>query len=199
MKKRYLLSAILALTLGLALTALVACDKNQNHPPVETDTSAETWLCACGQDNGGKFCSECGTPRPEPETTDAVTEDTTAEGTEESTEAPTEEGSESESATEKETEPAETETRAPRYDYFDADVKADVTVEQSVYTDMQLTLPANLQVTHEDVMEYIGYILFQYRTADNGTTQVTDKPLKPGDSAYIYYKGVVDGEEPETT
>ena len=183
---------IFALALCLALTSLVACTGGQADP---TDTQAETWLCACGQGNGGKFCSECGTPRPEPETTDPVTEDTTAEGTEESTEAPTEEGSESESATEKETEPAETETRAPRYDYFDADVKADVTLDKSVYTDMTLTLPANLQVTHDDVMAYIDYVLFQYRTADNGSAQVTDKPMKVGDDAYIYYKGVMDGKE----
>ena len=25
----------------------------------------ETWTCACGQENSGKFCSECGKPRPE--------------------------------------------------------------------------------------------------------------------------------------
>ena len=188
-------AVIFALALCLALTSLVACTDSQADPSDTTDTQAETWLCACGQGNGGKFCSECGTPRPEPETTDPVTEDTTAEGTEEPTEAPTEEGSESESSTEQETEPAETETRAPRYDYFDADVKADVTLDKSAYTDMALTLPANLQVTHDDVMAYIDYVLFQYRTADNGTTQVTDQPMKLGDDAYIYYKGVMDGKE----
>jgi membrane protease subunit (stomatin/prohibitin family) len=77
---------IFALALCLALTSLVACTSGQADP---TDTQAETWLCACGQGNGGKFCSECGTPRPEPETTDPVTEEI-AEGTEEPTEAPTE-------------------------------------------------------------------------------------------------------------
>ena len=184
---------IFALILCLALTALVACTGDQTDPPVETDTQAETWLCACGQGNGGKFCSECGTPRPEPETTEASTEEPTEDDTEDTTEDPTEKPTEA--PTEKPTEPAETETRAPRYDYFEADVKADVTVESSVYTDMKLTLPANLQVTHDDVMDYIDYILFQYRTADNGTTQVTDKPMKLGDDAYIYYKGVMDGEE----
>ena len=177
------LSLFLALILCLALTAFVACTGEQSDP---ADTSAETWLCACGQDNGGKFCSECGTARPEPETTEADTEA--------DTEAPSEEAT-TESPTEEVTEPAETETRAPRYDYFEADVKADVMVEQSVYANMQLTLPAELQITHEDVMEYIDYILFQYRTADNGTTQVTDQPMKLGDTAYVYYKGMMDGEE----
>ena len=41
MKKRYLLSAILALVLGLGLTALVACDRNPDHPSAETGTAAD--------------------------------------------------------------------------------------------------------------------------------------------------------------
>ena len=188
MKKLFL---TLALVLCLALTALVACTGDQTD---STDTAVETWICACGQDNGGKFCSECGTARPEPvttepETTEAETETPTEEVTEETTSDTAEE------TTAATTEPAETETRAPRYDYFEADVKTDVTMDQSVYADMQLTLPADLQITHEDVMDYIEYILFQYRTADNGTTQVTDQPMKLGDTAYIYYKGVMDGKE----
>ena len=182
------LALALTLILCVMLAALVACTGDPSDT-ADTDAPAETWLCACGQDNGGKFCSECGTPRPEPDTTDAVTETPTEEPTDTTAEETTA------ASTEKDTEPAETETRAPRYDYFEADVKTDVTVEQSVYTDMQLTLPANLQVTHEDVMDYIEYVLFQYRTADNGTTQVKDQPMKIGDDAYIYYTGVMDGKE----
>ncbi len=183
-------SLIFALVLCLALAALAACTESPVSPS-ESDTAAETWLCSCGSGNSGKFCPECGEAKPESVTeaptdgaTEAPTEETTEDTTGETTEAPTEE-----------TEPEETETRAPRYDYFDADVKADVTLDPSLYTDMQLTLPAHLQVTREDVMEYIDYILFQYRTADNGTTQVTDKAMKLGDTAYIYYKGVIDGKE----
>ena len=182
------LALALTLILCVTLAALVACTGDPSDT-ADTDAPAETWLCACGQDNGGKFCSECGTPRPEPDTTDAVTETPTEEPTDTTAEETTA------ASTEKDTESAETETRAPRYDYFEADVKTDVTVEQSVYTDMQLTLPANLQVTHEDVMEYVNHILFQYRSADNGTTQVKDQPMKIGDDAYIYYKGVMDGKE----
>ncbi|MBO5372553.1 MAG: SPFH domain-containing protein [Lachnospiraceae bacterium] len=31
-----------------------------------TGNSAGTWSCACGAENTGKFCSECGTPKPVP-------------------------------------------------------------------------------------------------------------------------------------
>ena len=182
------LSLILTLALCLVVAMLAACT-NEGTTTTDTDAPAETWICECGQDNDGKFCSECGTARPEPETTEAETEAPSEEATEETTAETTA------AATEEVTESAETETRAPRYDYFEADVKTDVTIDKSVYTDMQLTLPADLQVTHDDVMDYIEYVLFQYRTADNGSTQMTDKPMKLGDTAYIYYKGMIDGVE----
>ena len=190
MKKRYLLSAILALVLGLGLTALVACDRNPDHPSAETGTAAETWLCACGVGSGGKFCPECGSARPETGTAAAETDPATEPESE-----PAATDAETEPGTDTETHPADTEavTHAPRYDYFDADVRADVTLDPSVYTDMRLTLPADLEITDEDIKRYIDYVLFQYRTADNGTTQVTDKAMKWGDDAYIYYKGMIDG------
>ena len=184
---------ILALVLCLALTALAACDRNQNDPSAESDTTPETWLCACGVGSSGKFCPECGEGKPEPETTDGETNTATEPESESVTNDPAE--SETEKDTAAETKPTETEavTHAPRYDYFDADVKADVTLDKSIYTDMQLTLPADLEITHDAVMDYVEQILFQYRTADNGTTQVTDKAMKWGDDAYIYYKGMIDG------
>lgn len=180
MKKYVLILAVMSLCL---LTVLVACTENTVTPP------EETWLCACGVGSSGKFCPECGTPKPvdtAAETdTAAVTSDETRLDTDE-TDAVTEPG------TETNTEPV---TAAPRYDYFSADVKADVTIDKSQYTGMELKLPAYLQVTQEDIRDYIDYLCFQKRTADNGTTQVKDQPLKWGDDAYIYYKGVIDGEE----
>lgn len=191
MKKRYLLSAVLALALGLALTALVACDKNQTDPPVETDTAAETWLCACGEGSSGKFCPECGEAKPETGT--AADETDTAAEPESESESAAEPESESDTAAATQSPETEAVTHAPRYDYFDADVKADVTLDKADYTSMQLTLPAELEITAEDIKDYIDYVLFQYRTADSGTTQVTDKAMKWGDDAYIYYKGMIDG------
>ena len=191
MKKHFI---ILALVLCLALIALAACDRNQNDPSTESDTTPETWLCACGVGSGGKFCPECGEAKPEPETTDGETDTASEPDSEAATDGETETDTAAETKP-AETKPAETEavTHAPRYDYFDADVKADVTLDQADYTNMQLTLPADLEITHEAVMDYIENILFQYRTADNGTTQVTDQPMKWGDDAYIYYKGMIDG------
>ena len=188
MKKHFLLFGLI---LCLALTALAACTRDPAEPPAESDTAAETWLCECGFGSAGNFCPECGTARPADETTDEATD---GETTDEPTAEETTDGAAAEETTEKPAEETtEPETRAPRYDYFDAEVKADVTVDASVYTDMQFTLPTSLLVSEQDVKDYIDYILFQYRTAVNGTTQVTDQPMKPGDDAYIYYKGMIDG------
>ncbi len=91
-----------------------------------------------------------------------------------------------------ETEP---ETTIPRYDYMGAEVNSDVTLDESDYRHMFLTLPGHLQITDADVSAYIEYLRFKKRTATNGTEQVTDKAMRIGDDAYIYYKGFLDGEE----
>ncbi|MBQ3507451.1 MAG: FKBP-type peptidyl-prolyl cis-trans isomerase [Clostridia bacterium] len=93
---------------------------------------------------------------------------------------------------------AETEavTAIPRYDYMAADVAGNVTIAREDYTNLTLTVSDSLKITDEDVQMYIkSSILFPKRTAVNGTTMVKDQPLKPGDDAYIYYKGFVDGKE----
>ncbi len=86
-------------------------------------------------------------------------------------------------------------TAIPRYDYMNAEVAPDVDIEPSDYTDLSLTIPNSLRVTEQDVENYILNIRYQYRIAENGTTAVTDKALKLGDDAYIYYKGLLNGEE----
>lgn len=86
-------------------------------------------------------------------------------------------------------------TAIPRYDYMDAVVAPDVTIDKSAYTDITLTIPNSYRVKDGDVEDYINYIRFQYRVAENGTTTVTDKAVKLGDDVYIYYKGFIDGKE----
>ena len=86
-------------------------------------------------------------------------------------------------------------TQMPRYDYFEAEVGPDVTLDKSVYASMKLELPKSLLVTDEQVQTYLNYLIFQEREAVNGDTKVYDQPLKLGDTAYIYYRGTVDGKE----
>lgn len=181
MKKHIVIPAVMILCL---LAVLMACTGNTVTPPEE-----DTWLCACGVGSSGKFCPECGAAKP----VDTGAETGTVAETTDETEP---DGKETDSVTETGT-MAETEavTAAPRYDYFSADVKADVTLDKSQYTGVELKLPAYLQVTQQDILDYIDYLRFQKRTADNGTTQMKDQPLKWGDDAYIYYKGIIDGEE----
>ena len=185
MRKHILIWAMMSLCL---LTVLAACAGNTAPSP-----EPETWLCACGVGSNGKFCPECGEAKPVDTAAETDTEAVTSEETEhdtQETEAVTELGTEAE--TEAETEAV---TAAPRYDYFSANVKNDVTLDQSLYTGIELRLPAHLQVTQTDILDYIDYLRFQKRTADNGTTEMKDQPMKWGDDAYIYYKGVINGEE----
>lgn len=89
----------------------------------------------------------------------------------------------------------EAETAIPRYDYLEADVSADVTIEKADYTGLTLTIPNSLKVTDEAIDAYIKSVEFNHRIADNGSEQVKDKALKLGDDAYIYYKGFLWTEE----
>ena len=109
-------------------------------------------------------------------------------------------GGESTDTTASDTTAAETEetTAIPRYDYMDATVSPDVSINREDYTNLTLTVPNSLKITDEDVDLYVQSILFQHRTADNGTAMVKDQALKRGDDAYIYYKGFVDGKEFES-
>lgn len=93
---------------------------------------------------------------------------------------------------------AETEavTAIPRYDYMDAVVAPDVTIDRADYVGITLTIPNSLKIEDDDVEAYVQQsILFSRRTAVNGTAMVKDQELKTGDDAYIYYKGFVDGKE----
>lgn len=87
----------------------------------------------------------------------------------------------------------EAETALPRYDYFAADVLSYVSVTKDIYEALTFELPGDLLVDEDEVEKYINYLMYQERKPSNGTAKVTDQPLKMGDSAFIYYKGTIDG------
>ncbi len=156
-------------------------------------------LVACNQSSDSKKDSDTAPTTEASETDTAVTvnTDTAEESDGDSTEDISVEALESdtEAVTAADTTPQETETAMPRYDYFKAEVHPDVNLDRSAYQSMSLTLPASLLITDEQVQEYIDYLVFQERTPANGETKVYDQPIKQGDTAYIYYRGTVDGVE----
>ena len=52
-----------AMTAGMAGTQPQAAPQ-QAASPQQTAAPANSWTCECGASNTGKFCSECGKPRP---------------------------------------------------------------------------------------------------------------------------------------
>ncbi len=164
MKNKHTLWAVLLLSACLAL-GLTACDKDSTSAD---GTSSET----------------------ESTSTDAA-EDESASGDESDTEG--ESGSADES--DNETEAEDTLASLPRYDYLGNDVLPFVTVDPSIYTDMRLTLPSEYQVTDAMVDASILSLRVSYRTKEDleGDGQMTDRPMELGDSAFIYYRGELDG------
>ncbi len=194
MKKHTLIPALAAALLCMGAVTLAACGGDTTDPK-DTESSAVSESVsesdtAVGTETVGATDT---TTEAESETDPETDDESAAESAGDTT---AESGTETAEVTESETE-GETEavTAAPRYDYFEAEILPDVTIDKGAYTDMTLELPADLQITDADVLEYIEYIRFDYRVATNGTTQVKDQPLKLGDDAFIYYKGMLDGEE----
>ena len=94
--------------------------------------------------------------------------------------------------------PEEVITESGRVDYFESEVLPNVKFDPASYADIQLTLSSDLLVSDEDVRDTIDLLRFEKRSVVNGLAQVTDQPLRMGDDAYIYYRGVIDGKEFET-
>ncbi len=180
MKKHTWTLAVTAILLCLGAVTLNACTDSTGNP---------------AEDTGRESVTESATESESaPESESALESDADTEVSGESESNPE---SDTETEPESDTAPVETEavTAPPRYDYFEAEVLPQVTVQAENYTNMSLTLPAELKITDADVQDYIEYIRFQYRVASNGDSQVTDQALKLGDDAYIYYKGMIDGVE----
>ncbi len=80
------------------------------------------------------------------------------------------------------------------FDYESADLSLYITLPDSAYKNNTVTLPTSYIISDEDVDEAIADELFDNKVKTNGDTQITDQPIKLGDSAFIYYTGYLDGE-----
>ncbi len=79
------------------------------------------------------------------------------------------------------------------FDYENADISDLITLDKAEYDSMTVTLPTGYVYTDEILEEQLTKELFKRKTQTNGDTQVTDQPIKLGDSAFIYYTGYLDG------
>ena len=98
---------------------------------------------------------------------------------------------ESNKGTETETESGSKELE--NFDYLNADLTEYISLPSTNYLTSKVTLGSEYVVTDKMVDEYMADFLFDKKTKTNGDTQITDQPIKLGDSAFIYYTGYLDG------
>lgn len=102
------------------------------------------------------------------------------------------ESEKAETSTSSDTESGETEVE--NFDYLNADMNDYISFDSSVYQNATISLDSTYFIDSDDVDDEIEATLFQYREKMNDGAQVTDKPIKRGDSAFIYYTGYLNGE-----
>lgn len=172
MKNIRIVIAILALC---ACLVLVACnfDANKNEDTTNAQTSSTAQSAKT----------------TEVDTFGEITVDTSSTETESGseTESASEEGSEDESTSE--------ETTTPRFDYFSESMEGYLTLDKSAYESIDVKVSSDYLVTDEVIDTYIEGMLFNYREKANDGNKATTAPIKRGDSAFIFYKGVMNGEE----
>lgn len=190
---------LILLSLVLSVTLLAACTQDEKPADGESDTApSETNASSNTADTADEGTAASDTDTDDTadvaDTADTVDTADTAETSEDGT-ASSDEETGTDAITDGDTTPEETEAPLPRYDYFEEEVAPNVTLDKSKYQSMSLTLPASLMITDEQVQSYIDYLVFQERTAKNGETKVYDQAIQKGDTAYIYYRGTIDGKE----
>ena len=88
-----------------------------------------------------------------------------------------------------------------RFDYFAVENYGEyVSIDKSVYENVKIELEDKFTVDDKQVEEYIDYLLFQKKTVKNNGAKITGEAIKRGDTAYIFYRGVMldaNGEEKE--
>ena len=89
------------------------------------------------------------------------------------------------------TTPAEEET-STRFDYFAIENIEDyISIDKSVYENMTVELETDYAVSDKEIDEYIDLLCFNKKTKKNGDTKITKEAIKRGDTAYIFFKGVI--------
>lgn len=119
---------------------------------------------ACNSGNNEESSSEQTTNAPE-QTTDAPEQTTDAEST-------------------------DTSVEAQRFDYFNADLSAYITVDPEIYKNLVLEIDKKHEITDELLDEYINDIVSGFPNI----VEVKDRAIAEGDTVYIYYEGYIDGE-----
>ena len=85
---------------------------------------------------------------------------------------------------------------ATRFDYFAIENCADyISIDPSVYANMSIELEDKYSVSDEKVEEYIEYLRFSKKTIKNAGAKLTEEPIRFGDTAYVFYKGVLLDDE----
>lgn len=82
-----------------------------------------------------------------------------------------------------------------RFDYFAANMSDYVALDSSKYKGSTITLDTAYQVTEKMVTDTLNSMLYKYRSPLNGGETLTDKAIEFGDTAFIYYRGEIDGKE----
>lgn len=207
MKTSKILTALLALALMLSL---FACgDKPEETttgtPDATTNTEAATTLDVTKETTEAITTDETTEETTIVETTEVTTEETSVTETETSANETTTVTTESETVTETESK-TETETESQsetgseseettRFDYFGADMDEYVSMESGALESIELEISSEYLIDENDVKEYVDTLRLEYRIALNNGAQVNDQAIKYGDSAYIYFRGTIDGVE----
>lgn len=80
-----------------------------------------------------------------------------------------------------------------RFDYINSDMKDYISIDESTYKGVTVTLPTYLNGSEEAVEEYIHTLCKTYPQSTGN--KITDQPIKEGDTVALYYEGWLNGEK----
>ena len=84
-------------------------------------------------------------------------------------------------------------TEVERFDYMGSDMNEYISIDESTYKGVTVTLPTYLNGSDEAVAEYINVLREAYPQSTGN--KITDRPIKEGDTVALYYEGWLNGEK----